>query len=38
MKALAESLGVSLPAMSRAVDGLYERGFVGARRTATTGA
>ena len=29
MKALAESLGVSLPAMSRAVDGLFERGFVG---------
>lgn len=29
VKALAESLGVSLPAMSRAVDGLYERGFVG---------
>ena len=28
VKALAESLGVSLPAMSRAVDGLYERGFV----------
>jgi DNA-binding MarR family transcriptional regulator len=29
VKALAESLGVSLPAMSRAVDGLFERGFVG---------
>ena len=28
VKALAESLGVSLPAMSRAVDGLFERGFV----------
>jgi DNA-binding MarR family transcriptional regulator len=28
VKALAESMGVSLPAMSRAVDGLYERGFV----------
>jgi DNA-binding MarR family transcriptional regulator len=28
VKALAESLGVSLPAMSRAIDGLYERGFV----------
>ena len=28
MKALAESLGVSLPAMSRAVDGLFERGLV----------
>jgi DNA-binding MarR family transcriptional regulator len=28
VKALADSLGVSLPAMSRAVDGLYERGFV----------
>jgi DNA-binding MarR family transcriptional regulator len=28
VKALAESLGVSLPAMSRAVDGLYERGYV----------
>jgi DNA-binding MarR family transcriptional regulator len=26
--ALAESLGTSLPAMSRAVDGLYERGMV----------
>jgi DNA-binding MarR family transcriptional regulator len=26
--ALAESLGASLPAMSRAVDGLFERGFV----------
>jgi DNA-binding MarR family transcriptional regulator len=29
VKALAESLGVSLPAMSRAVDSLFERGFVG---------
>jgi DNA-binding MarR family transcriptional regulator len=29
LKALADSLGVSLPAMSRAVDGLYERGLVG---------
>jgi DNA-binding MarR family transcriptional regulator len=29
VKALAELLGVSLPAMSRAVDGLFERGFVG---------
>ena len=29
VKALADSLGVSLPAMSRAVDGLFERGFVG---------
>jgi DNA-binding MarR family transcriptional regulator len=28
VKALAESMNVSLPAMSRAVDGLYERGFV----------
>ena len=28
VKALAQSLGVSLPAMSRAVDGLFERGFV----------
>jgi DNA-binding MarR family transcriptional regulator len=28
VKALAESMGVSLPAMSRAVDGLYDRGFV----------
>jgi DNA-binding MarR family transcriptional regulator len=28
VKALAESMRVSLPAMSRAVDGLYERGFV----------
>lgn len=28
VKALAGSMGVSLPAMSRAVDGLYERGFV----------
>jgi DNA-binding MarR family transcriptional regulator len=29
VKALAESLGLSLPTMSRAVDGLYERGLVG---------
>ncbi len=29
LKELADSLSVSLPAMSRAVDGLYERGFVG---------
>src|SRR5271165_7089879 len=29
VKALADSLGVSLPAMSRAIDGLYERGLVG---------
>jgi DNA-binding MarR family transcriptional regulator len=28
VKALAESMGVSLAAMSRAVDGLFERGFV----------
>jgi DNA-binding MarR family transcriptional regulator len=28
VKALADSLGVSLAAMSRAVDGLYERDFV----------
>lgn len=28
VKALAQSLKVSLPAMSRAIDGLYERGFV----------
>jgi DNA-binding MarR family transcriptional regulator len=28
VKALAESMRVSLPAMSRAIDGLYERGFV----------
>lgn len=28
VKALAESMNVSLPAMSRAVDGLFERGFV----------
>jgi DNA-binding MarR family transcriptional regulator len=28
VKALAESLGVSLATMSRAVDGLFERGFV----------
>jgi DNA-binding MarR family transcriptional regulator len=31
VKALAEEMGVSLPAMSRAVDGLYERGFVDRR-------
>jgi DNA-binding MarR family transcriptional regulator len=29
VKALADSLGVSLAAMSRAVDGLFERGLVG---------
>jgi DNA-binding MarR family transcriptional regulator len=29
VKAMAQSLGISLPAMSRAVDGLYERGLVG---------
>jgi DNA-binding MarR family transcriptional regulator len=29
VKALADSLGVSLPSMSRAVDGLFERGLVG---------
>jgi DNA-binding MarR family transcriptional regulator len=29
VKGLADSLGVSLPAMSRAVEGLVERGFVG---------
>jgi DNA-binding MarR family transcriptional regulator len=28
VKALATSMGLSLPAMSRAVDGLFERGFV----------
>src|ERR1700688_5255713 len=28
VKALAESMQVSLPAMSRAVDSLFERGFV----------
>ena len=28
VKALAESMKVSLPAMSRAIDGLYERGLV----------
>jgi DNA-binding MarR family transcriptional regulator len=28
VKALAESMGVSMPTMSRAVDGLFERGFV----------
>jgi DNA-binding MarR family transcriptional regulator len=31
VKELAEALGVSLPAMSRAVDGLFERGFVDRR-------
>jgi DNA-binding MarR family transcriptional regulator len=31
VKALADSLGVSLPAMSRAVDGLFDRGFVDRR-------
>src|SRR5271166_1419042 len=31
VKALADSLGVSLPAMSRAVDGLFERGLVDRR-------
>jgi DNA-binding MarR family transcriptional regulator len=31
VKALAELLGVSLPAMSRAVDGLFERGLVDRR-------
>jgi DNA-binding MarR family transcriptional regulator len=35
VKALAESLGVSLPAMSRAVDGLFERGFVRREEDAT---
>ena len=29
VKALADSLGVSVPTISRAVDGLYERGLVG---------
>jgi DNA-binding MarR family transcriptional regulator len=29
VKALADSLGVSLATMSRAIDGLFERGFVG---------
>src|ERR1035437_644582 len=29
VKAMAQALGISLPAMSRAVDGLYERGLVG---------
>jgi DNA-binding MarR family transcriptional regulator len=28
VKGLAESMGVSMPTMSRAVDGLFERGFV----------
>jgi DNA-binding MarR family transcriptional regulator len=31
VKALADSMGVSLPTMSRAVDGLFERGFVDRR-------
>jgi DNA-binding MarR family transcriptional regulator len=31
VKALAESMQVSLPGMSRAIDGLYERGFVDRR-------
>jgi DNA-binding MarR family transcriptional regulator len=31
VKALADVLGVSLPAMSRAVDGLFERGLVDRR-------
>jgi len=31
VKALADSMKVSLPAMSRAIDGLYERGFVDRR-------
>jgi DNA-binding MarR family transcriptional regulator len=31
VKALANSMNVSLPAMSRAIDGLYERGFVDRR-------
>jgi DNA-binding MarR family transcriptional regulator len=31
VKALAESMGVSLPTMSRAIDGLFERGFVDRR-------
>jgi DNA-binding MarR family transcriptional regulator len=35
VKALAEALGVSLPAMSRAIDGLYERGFVDRREDQT---
>jgi DNA-binding MarR family transcriptional regulator len=35
VKALAEALGVSLPAMSRAVDGLLERGFVDRREDQT---
>ena len=38
VKALAESLGVSLPAMSRAVDGLFERGLVGREEDPATGA
>jgi DNA-binding MarR family transcriptional regulator len=35
VKALAESLGVSLAAMSRAVDGLFERGMVGRQEDAS---
>jgi DNA-binding MarR family transcriptional regulator len=35
VKALADSLGVSLPAMSRAVDGLFERGFVDRKEDST---
>jgi DNA-binding MarR family transcriptional regulator len=35
VKALAESLGVSLAAMSRAVDGLFERGLVGREEDAS---
>ena len=31
VKALSESMGVSLPTMSRAIDGLFERGFVNRR-------
>jgi DNA-binding MarR family transcriptional regulator len=34
VKGLAETLGVSLPAMSRAVDGLFERGLVGRQEDA----
>ncbi len=34
VKALADSMGVSLPTMSRAVDGLFERGFVDRREDA----
>ncbi|HEX4187931.1 MAG TPA: MarR family transcriptional regulator [Solirubrobacteraceae bacterium] len=35
VKALAESMGVSLPTMSRAVDGLFERGFLHREEDAT---